>query len=976
MPGFWVYFCLRFYTFVLFILFLVTTLSCHYNIFLTLGLVATLASFLGGWICHTMSPAEFVSDPLLWVKLISRLDVNITFVPNFEYDLVPERIARVKQNGHIFGSALDLSSVVCMLDAAKLIDPSTKSGVREVLISGPSIMRGHFGKAEFFANSSVPVLRGIFLGHQQYNEAITCNCMGYYIVQKNVLFICGCLETLVTVNGIKYFPQDIEDMVQEAVPDKVRLGSVIAFSRNEYERGDERKGGGLEIIVEVHKLSMKECTKTVSSIWVAIAQKLSIQPSHIVVVGEGTLLKDASGKIQRGANRKAYHDGKMNVLHDAQAYPTPNDFFENESCPYFDNSNLIIKNSGKETPILVPPVNGPVISKKAITAFQALIRNDIQPSIRNHSKSSVVVGAGLSGLASAREMLKAGIDVTILEAEHRAGGRCYTMKLSEGVQAEAGGMRFPSNHKILMEYIDEFSLEAIPFSNMKDGRSILYFEGKKTFVEEEINDPSSLLARVAAKWENSIKDIRQAWMSNLMSWSDIVKKYGSISLHDFLLLSGWQNDLIEGFSRFGIGLGPYRSVLGLSFVEILRLFMKRYEGDNLQLKGGMTQLVDAFLFNDDYPLHRNIRFGCRVTHIEKDSETGRHYITYKSSSCSSSELKIECDFVVCSVPLPSLSCITFKPPLRPEIQEAIEKTHYVQATKVIIETASPFWLKHGVDGMIVSDLQVKCTYFARPFENSEKGVILASYVWEEDAEVFLNLSDNEKIDLAVCELSQIFPELKEEFVKGRCVEWKSAFCIFRPGQMEKYQHILTTEISDCVYLAGEHCSCEHGYFEGALESGLRAAINVVSRMWQKSSFSKRLQANAPIGNSVSNGSTNDKSMIPTSMLRSGLRSSTGIFPLRLDHYTLIVENAKEVADFHMRYLGYKFLRVQKVNSGTVRPDEYDMLNYILSPQDSSNPKLVVVITEGLNDRTIFRRYLKKFGAHIHHLVRKILISTF
>ena len=73
------------------------------------------------------------------------------------------------------------------------------------------------------------------------------------------------------------------------------------------------------------------------------------------------------------------------------------------------------------------------------------------------STSVVVIGAGLAGLAAARELKKAGVDdVTILESTNRAGGRCFTITyptFAEGVFAEAGGMRFPSSHKIMMKYI-------------------------------------------------------------------------------------------------------------------------------------------------------------------------------------------------------------------------------------------------------------------------------------------------------------------------------------------------------------------------------------------------------------------------------------------------------------------------------------------------------------------------------------------
>lgn len=97
-----------------------------------------------------------------------------------------------------------------------------------------------------------------------------------------------------------------------------------------------------------------------------------------------------------------------------------------------------------------------------------------------------------------------------------------------------------------------------------------------------------------------------------------------------------------------------------------------------------------------------------------------------------------------------------------------------------------------------------------------------------------------------------------------------------------------------------------------------------------------------------------------------------LLPLTLgpfDHYTLIVDDAAAVARFHCEVLGFEQLRIQKVNAGSAPAGEFDMLNYVLQTPGSS--RRVVVITEGLNERSIFSRYLKAYGAGVHHVAYSI-----
>ena len=51
-------------------------------------------------------------------------------------------------------------------------------------------------------------------------------------------------------------------------------------------------------------------------------------------------------------------------------------------------------------------------------------------SLIQKSHDVVVVGAGMAGLTTARELAKAGLDVLVLEAHDRVGGRIQTVSRS------------------------------------------------------------------------------------------------------------------------------------------------------------------------------------------------------------------------------------------------------------------------------------------------------------------------------------------------------------------------------------------------------------------------------------------------------------------------------------------------------------------------------------------------------------------
>jgi acyl-CoA synthetase (AMP-forming)/AMP-acid ligase II len=258
-----------------------------------------------GFTWETFAPAYGLAEYTLLVStkpkgtlpVLCRLDA-----PSLEQDKIVEAQADQQTGVRIMAGC---GQLVCQTQVA-IANPDTLTRcapdeVGEIWVSDPSVAQGYWQRPEETQETFQAYLQDTGEG-----PFLRTGDLGF--LKDGELFIAGRMKDLIIIRGTNHYPQDIEWTVQHLNP-VFRSDYGAAFSIE--DDGEEQ----LVIVQEVERRSDHlKAEKLIGDIRQEVAEQHEIPAYAIVLAKPGTILKTASGKIQRRACRQNFLAGTINIV--------------------------------------------------------------------------------------------------------------------------------------------------------------------------------------------------------------------------------------------------------------------------------------------------------------------------------------------------------------------------------------------------------------------------------------------------------------------------------------------------------------------------------------------------------------------------------------------------------------------------------------------------------------------------------------
>ncbi|WP_373516119.1 flavin monoamine oxidase family protein [Persicitalea sp.] len=230
------------------------------------------------------------------------------------------------------------------------------------------------------------------------------------------------------------------------------------------------------------------------------------------------------------------------------------------------------------------------------------------------------------------------------------------------------------------------------------------------------------------------------------------------------------------------------------------------------------------------------------------------------------ELAYDFPFVICTAPFPVVRRMKLTG-VSDGKRRAIRNISYASSTKVLIFTSNRFWenttyrIKGGASQFDLVNSQLYYPSYNAPMNKAlpsqmkasflqintvdkgvsqakpeKPGVLVGSYCWGPDAVRLGALPSKEREKLVVDCVATVHPEILEPGMvqKTASICWDTApwaggaFSFMKPGELPLYYEDAIKPEGNLLF-AGEHCSIDNGWIQGAITSSLSAVRHIVQQ---------------------------------------------------------------------------------------------------------------------------------------------------
>ena len=187
--------------------------------------------------------------------------------------------------------------------------------------------------------------------------------------------------------------------------------------------------------------------------------------------------------------------------------------------------------------------------------------------------------------------------------------------------------------------------------------------------------------------------------------------------------------------------------------------------------------------------------------------------------------------MIMTLPLPMLQQVKFDPAPPAELQAAWASVPYGAATSIFYPVKEPYWEADGLPPAIWSDSLIGRAFLT----TNEQGPYIWFYAGGQNALPTFGWDMDDVLAYATQSLEAARPSLKGRLGDPTAFCWKrhsfakATFASRAPGDLGVLQAQLKAPLGP-IQFAGEHTADYVSGIEGALESGERAAFDVLSEL--------------------------------------------------------------------------------------------------------------------------------------------------